>query len=79
MATTSGDENEGRMHVGEAARELVENMRVVVTGSAFVSLRSLLLLITAGVCMSVAPFPAATIGFAAICLLAFEWGRRIKT
>ena len=75
MATTTPDETTGRTHVGEEARRIVESMRVAVTGSPFVKLRMLVLLVLAIGCVTLAPTPLNVIGVTAMALLTFEMAR----
>lgn len=73
MATIGGDES--KQHVGEAARQIVESLRTVVTGSPFVSLRTLFFLAVISAVASLAPFPWSTVGVVLCGVLAFELGR----
>lgn len=76
MATTTGDETTGRTHVGEAAREALESLRVAVTGSPFVSLRSVLLLMVAAAFVTLGDQPFAALGAASMVWIAYDFGRK---
>lgn len=76
MATTPENETDSRTHVGEQARQIVESMRVAVTGSPFVSFRLIGLLLLVAGCLAFAPFPFDVVGIIALTLVVFEVGRR---
>lgn len=54
----------------------LEVVRNALTGSPFVSLRTLGLLMVAAACVSTAPFPASLIGVVACAWLGFDLGRK---
>lgn len=73
MATTTpDDEFEGRKHVGQDAREIVETLartsREVLVGPVR-SVRAVVLAVLVGVALTFAPLPISSIGVAAVLLL----------
>jgi hypothetical protein len=78
MADITGEPNEERMHFGEGAREAINSLRNSVAGSAFVSLRTLVLLAISAGCAALAPIPFNVIGVMSMALVAFDVGRRVK-
>jgi hypothetical protein len=78
MATTPEDPDEERKHVGEEARELIERARVTITGSRDRTLRLVVILMIAVVCIAAAPWPLNAIGMGALMLLTFDIGRNRK-
>jgi len=79
MATIPETEAGKRQHIGEDAKRAIEAMRVAVTGSPFVQLRTVVLFLVMAMAMSLAPQPFAALGVAASVVLALEWGRKRGT
>ena len=73
--TSENPDLKGRMHVGEDARQFIETARTTVTGSPFVSVRTLVLLSLVAVGVLYAPMPYALIAGIALILLTFDIGR----
>ncbi len=77
MATTPEDETDSRQHVGDAARAIVERVRVTVTANPTVTLYTVaLLLVLAGVAATAA-FPFDVVGIVTLVLLtvSLPWRR----
>lgn len=76
MAETVVDRDiKDKMHVGEEARVIAEKVRVATTGSPFVSLRVIILLVAIAIGATLAPQPFAALAAVATVLLAFDIGR----
>ena len=74
MATTPEEEFEGRTHIGEEARQIVESVRVRVAGSRDAKAAWPIVLGILAAVMVVAPWPANIIGVALLVELAYMLG-----
>ena len=74
MATTPEEEFEGRTHVGDDARRIVESMRVSVTGSRDIRLRTTVLLVLIAAALTFVPDPYSAFGMGALIVLAYWVG-----
>lgn len=75
MATTPEEEFEGRTHVGEQARQIVETARITVAGKRDASAFLVLLLVVAGVSLTLAPQPWSALGVGVLMWVSWRLGQ----
>lgn len=75
MATTPEEEFEGRTHVGDDARRIVESMRQSVAGGRDSSALLAVMLVIAAVTLTFAPVPYAQVGVGVLAWVAWRLGR----
>ena len=74
MATTPEEEYEGRTHIGEQARQIVEPVRQAVAGSRDASALLIVLMIVTAISLTFAPAPWAQIGVGFLIWFAYRVG-----
>jgi hypothetical protein len=74
MATTPEEEFEGRTHIGEEARQIVEAMRVTVAGGRDQSALLVVALVIAAVTLTLGPVPWAQLGVGVLVWVTWRLG-----